>query len=67
MLRAPLSVFYSSDFIKSRSIDYLSVEEGFFDADGNWITARKRSGDESDYGVWVHPDVGVVRVVLSEE
>ncbi len=66
MLRAPLSVFYSSDFIKSRSIDYLSVEEGFFDTDRNWITTRKRSGDESDYGVWVHPDVGMVRVILSE-
>jgi len=67
MLRAPLSVFYSSDFIKSRSINYLSVEEGFFDTNGDWVVIRKRSGDESDFGVWVHPDVGVVRVVMAEE
>lgn len=67
MLRAPLSVFYSSDFIKSRSINYLSVEEGFFDTNGDWVVTRKRSGDESDFGVWVHPDVGVVRVVMAEE
>ncbi|MGC8716877.1 MAG: DUF5597 domain-containing protein [bacterium] len=67
MIRSPLSVFYSNDFIKSRDINYLSVEEGFFDTDGNWVVTRKRNGDESDFGVWVHPDIGVVRVIMAEE
>ncbi|MCX7796862.1 MAG: DUF5597 domain-containing protein [bacterium] len=67
MIRGPLSVSYSSDFIKPRDINYISVEEGYFDSNGNWITTKKRNGDESDFGIWVHPDIGVVKVVLVEE
>ena len=45
---------------------YISVEEGHFDAAGNFVSDRWRNGDEANHGVWVEPDVGVVRVVLCE-
>jgi hypothetical protein len=64
MLRGSLSISNSNDFIRTRDINYISVEEGYFDTNGNWVTTRRRSGDESDFGIWVQPDVGVVRVVM---
>lgn len=45
---------------------YLSVEEGHFDSEGNWVCDRQRNGDERDDGIWVYPDVGIVRVVMFE-
>ena len=61
-----LSVCKTAENIQSRLIDYLSVDEGYFDKDEKWIVKRKRSGDESDYGIWVKPDVGAVRVVMAD-
>lgn len=55
------------DFAEDRPArlgNYLSVEEGYFDEDGNWVCDRKRNGDERDGGVWVYTDVGVVRIVM---
>jgi hypothetical protein len=45
---------------------YVSVEEGHFDASGQFVADRRRNGDEIDNGVWVEPDTGVVRVVMTE-
>jgi hypothetical protein len=56
---------YAAD-LSERQITYRSVEEGRFDAEGNWICARERNGDEVDGGIWLHTDVGVVRVVLCD-
>jgi hypothetical protein len=44
---------------------YVTVEEGHFDASGQFIVDRERNGDEIDNGVWVVPDVGIVRVVMT--
>ena len=44
---------------------YVSVEEGHFDSYGQFVADRRRNGDEVDNGVWVEPDVGVVRVVMT--
>lgn len=49
-----------------RMTNYLHVEEGHFAADGSWVVDRRRNGDESDFGIWVQPDVGVVRVVVGD-
>lgn len=54
------------DFLETRLSRYLSVEEGHFTPAGEWVTDKTRNGDEIDSGVWVHPSVGVVRVLLTE-
>lgn len=45
-------------------MNYLTVEEGYFDADCVWHPTRIRNGDQTDFGVFVFPDHGAVRVVL---
>lgn len=45
---------------------YVSVDEGHFDASGRFKVDRRRNGDEIDNGVWVEPDVGVVRLVMTQ-
>lgn len=64
--KSMLSVCKIAENIQARLIDYLSVDEGYFDKDESWIVTRKRSGDESDYGIWVKPDTGAVRVVMAD-
>lgn len=48
------------------ALDYLHVEEGYFDEDGNWHCTYVRNGDDTDFAVYVYPDNGAVRVVLEE-
>ena len=55
------------DYQQEHFLDYLHVEEGRFGPDGNWICERIRNGDETDFGVYVFPDNGAVRVVLDGE
>lgn len=50
--------------VLERCIDYECVEEGYFNSEGEWIRTRIRTGDESDSGIWVHDDIGCVRVKL---
>lgn len=47
-----------------RSQEYLSVEEGFIDEEGEFHITRVRCGDESDTGLWVAHDIGLVHAVL---
>ena len=54
----------ATELLDPRAAVYLSVEEGFFNTDGQWVTRRIRNGDESDTGVWVSSDIGVVRIEL---
>ena len=47
------------------SPDFVSVEEGHFDDNGNFVCDRIRNGDEAFFGgFWVTPNCGVVRVKL---
>ena len=46
--------------IAARNITYLDVEEGYFDEKGAFIAVKRRNGDESDMGLWVEPDIGVL-------
>ena len=55
---------HSADFLNQRSQPFLSVEEGSLDEEGTFTARIRRNGDEADYGFWVTPDVGVVRVRL---
>jgi len=52
------------EVLRESLMNYISIEEGHFDAEENWVVDRLRNGDECDFGIWVHPDIGVVRVVV---
>lgn len=60
----PLNNLAGSDFHLTRSMDFISIEEGSFEEDGVFRVCRRRNGDEADFGIWVEPDVNVVRVRL---
>jgi hypothetical protein len=44
----------------------LRVDEGYFDQNGEFVVDRRRNGDRIAEGVWVEPDVGVVRVIMCD-
>jgi hypothetical protein len=44
----------------------VSVDEGHFDQNGEFVIDRWRNGDEIDPAVWVEPDCGVVRVITCD-
>jgi hypothetical protein len=54
------------DFLLPRQAHYVGVDEGHFDAGGEFVVDRRRNGDEVDGGAWVEPDCGVVRVLLCD-
>lgn len=54
------------DFFAARLTHYLSVEEGSLSVNGEWTAVTRRNGDESDFGIWVHPSCGLVRAVLTD-
>nr|WP_302591853.1 DUF5597 domain-containing protein [uncultured Marvinbryantia sp.] len=58
------SVLRGTKGLNANNAPYLSVEEGHFDESGDFVPERERTGDESDMGLWVSSDIGVVRVVL---
>ncbi len=64
-LKEMLDAMMVSAHHQSRQAPYVSVDEGHFDADGAFVVDRRRNGDETDSGVWVEPDCGVVRVVVT--
>ena len=43
-------------------VHYLSVDQGYFDENGNFVTVLRRNGGHMDWGLWVEGDIGVVRV-----
>jgi len=61
-----LDASLAREHLLSRLSHYVSVDEGHFDQDGTFVVDRRRNGDEIDRGVWVEPDCGVVRVVMTE-
>jgi beta-galactosidase GanA len=56
----------ANDYLFVRLANYRRVEEGQFDSDERWTLTKIRNGDETDHGIWVQPDVGVVHVVLGD-
>lgn len=63
----PVNDLAGSDFHLTRSLDFISIEEGTFNEDGDFVVHNRRNGDEADFGIWVEPDVKVVRVRLCGE
>lgn len=56
----------SREFQRTHLTQYVSIEEGYLDDTSAFVSERWRNGDELCHGVWVEPDVGVVRVRLCE-
>lgn len=61
-----LDASLTNDRLLTRLAHYVRVDEGHFDEDGAFVVDRRRNGDETDNGVWVESDVGVVHVVLCD-
>ena len=62
-MKASLQV---ADWIPKHPGYFVSVDEGHFDQNGEFVADRRRNGDEIKRGVWVYPDVGVVRVITCD-
>jgi hypothetical protein len=45
---------------------HLRVDEGHFDENDQFVVDRRRNGDVINGGIWVAPDVGVVRVLMCD-
>jgi hypothetical protein len=50
----------------ARQSRYVSVDEGHFSEQGEFVVDRRRNGDEHDTGLWVEADTGVVRAILCD-
>ena len=59
------SAVHASEFLNHRSQGYVTVTEGFFTQNGQYIPTIIRNGDETDGGIWVTNDVGVVHVQMN--
>jgi beta-galactosidase GanA len=57
---------FISDFLLLRDFRHLSVDEGHFDQNGEFVIDRQRNGTEINYGLWVEPDTGVLRVITCD-
>lgn len=51
-------------YLNARNQEIISVEEGAFDDNGNFLVNRVRCGDEADMGIWVNYDVGLVHAEI---
>ena len=51
-------------YLNARNQAYKVVEEGEFNQEGDFVPKKVRCGDESDMGLWVYYDVGLVHAVL---
>jgi hypothetical protein len=56
----------NAGFLPNSLAQYVSVDEGHFDEGGTFVVDRRRNGDETNHGVWVEPDCGVVRVLMCD-
>jgi hypothetical protein len=44
----------------------ISIEEGHFNTNGEFVADRRRNGDETYHGAWVEPNIGLVRVIMCD-
>lgn len=50
----------------SANAEYLSVTEGYFDADGGYMPVTWRTGDEARHGIYAQWDCNVLRIELQK-
>jgi hypothetical protein len=55
------------DPLLRRSSQYISVDEGHFNEEGEFVVDHRRNGDEIRFASpWVEPHIGVLRVVMCD-
>jgi hypothetical protein len=65
-LKQNLSPVFVSDRLATILTPYLSVDEGHFDQNGEFVVDRRRNGGQVGFGIWVEHDSGVVRVITGD-
>jgi hypothetical protein len=55
-----------SELRDEHTMNFILVDEGYFTEDGEFQIVRRRTGDESDEGIWVYADVGAVHAILCD-
>lgn len=55
-----------SELRNENTINFLLVDEGYCTDDGGFQIVRRRTGDESDEGIWVYTDVGAIHAIICD-
>ena len=58
-----IPLFYHQDLAHARQ---LSVDEGHFNENGEFVVDRQRNKTPLLYGAWVEADIGVLRIIMGE-
>ena len=58
-----IPLFYHQDLAHAR---HLSVDEGHFNENGEFVVDRQRNKTPMLYGAWVEADIGVLRIIMGE-
>ena len=58
-----IPLFYHQDIANARQ---LSVDEGHFDQNSEFVVDRQRNKTPLTYGAWVEADIGVLRIILCD-
>ena len=57
----------SSDWRNTSLGNFISVDEGHFNPSGEFVTERRRNGDQVTWcGLWLEPNAGVVRAITCD-
>ena len=62
-MQAPLLV---ADWTPTLLGHFISVDEGHFDQNGEFVVDCRRNGDQISFGLWLEPHVGVVRIITCD-
>jgi hypothetical protein len=55
-----------ADWTPTLLAHYVSVDEGHFDRNGKFVVDCRRNGDQITHGLWLEPNVGVLRVITCD-
>ena len=58
-----IPLFYHQDLAHAR---HLSVDEGHFNENGEFVVDRQRNKTPLLYGAWVEADIGVLRIIMGD-
>ena len=58
-----IPLFYHQDLAHAR---HLSVDEGHFDQNGEFVVDRQRNKTPLTYGAWAEADIGVLRIIMCD-
>jgi len=62
-MRSPLLV---ADWAHTLQGHFISVDEGHFDRNGEFVVECRRNGDQIGSSLWLEPNVGLVRAIMCD-